>query len=117
MYYLLSELGLLLGLDALTFAMIFVMAGIGARLVKVMLDNLTLALMFFPILAVCAGGATFVGQALGFSQPFLVPYDELGLIRYISARDFMQAMMVAFVGMLIGLAGIMAIYRSWGHTG
>ncbi len=117
MYYLLSELGTTLGLDALTFGMVFVMALIGARILRIMVDSLLLAILFFPILAVAAAFANFIALALGVSDPFVVPYEDLGLIQHISTRDFISAMMVTFAGMLIGLGGILGLYRMWGHAG
>lgn len=117
MYYYLSQLGASLGLDPLTFGMIFVMAAIGARVLKITVDSLLLALVFFPILFVAALSANFAAQVLGISTSFEVPYEQLSLIQYISVRDFTAVMIVTFVGMLVGLVGILGLYHKYGHAG
>ena len=117
MYYLLSELGLRLGLDALTFGLVFIMAGIGSRLLRITLDSLLLAILFFPILAFTSVLANYLGLSIGVTEQFLVPQGEIGLIRYISPRDFIVVMLVTFSGMLVGLAGILGMYKAWGHAG
>lgn len=115
MYYLFSMLGTALGLDALTFGLVFVMALIGSQILKFTVKNLLLTIVFFPILALTSALANYLGAASGLTVPFVVPYDQLDLIRYISVRDFITVMTVTFTGMLVGLAGILALYRQWGH--
>jgi len=115
-YYLASIVGALLGLDALTFAIVFVMAAIGARILRAAIDSTLLAVSFFPILALAAALANFVAQESGMSAAFDVPFEQITLIQMVTVDEVMTVVTVTFAGMLVGLGGILAIYRVWGHT-
>lgn len=117
MYYLLGILSGVLGLDGLTYALVFAMTLVGTRILKSAIHNALLTLSFFPVLGLSAAIANFAAQSSGLTYPFDVPYDELGLIQHVPMEDFVAAFTVTFAGMLVGLAIVLGFYRLWGHLG
>ncbi|MEL6287985.1 MAG: hypothetical protein AAFQ42_05630 [Pseudomonadota bacterium] len=117
MYYVYALLGGLAGLDALTYAVVFVWAFIGTRILRTAILNVLLAWSFLPILFIAGVGANLVAQIFGYSFPFDVPFDELTLVRHVPMEDFLVTLLISFLGVLIGLGAIFAMYRAWGHTG
>lgn len=117
MYYLFSLLGAMLGLDALTYAVVFILAYIGTRILRYAINNVLLVWSFFPILCIAGAFANVVGQAMGVSYPFEVPLDDIGLVQTVPIEDFLSMLMVTFAGVLSGLGIVFGVFRLWGHTG
>ncbi|MGI9404805.1 MAG: hypothetical protein ACR2O4_00415 [Hyphomicrobiaceae bacterium] len=115
MYYLMTVLGGSIGLDPLTFGMIVVMATAGTLVLNYTVHSNFLALLFYPVLVLTCLIANYASLGLGLTTPLTEPGDDLDVLAYISVDLFTTVATVTFVGMLAGLAGLLVLYRRYGH--